>query len=369
MASQAPTVLLIGGGSGGHIFPNLAVWERLRERGWTGDGRFIVSSRAIDKNILQPRGMDYTAMAARTVGRMPWQWCRFLLAWRASGRQIREIVRSCDVVAAVATGGFVSAPSVVAARKAGVPVAVVNLDSIPGRANRMLVRHASALFSVYAHPSMAGATRVGMPMRRAAVGPEDARQARLALGLDADRFTLLITGASQGASSINQMAWHMTRMQSARNMLAQWQVLHLAGRQDAEVLSGAYQKAGIPARVEPFMEEMGLAWRAASVAISRAGAGSVAEVWANATPTIFLPYPHHKDQHQRWNAEPLVQAGAALMFRDCIDPEANTHQIMGPLVDLMEDVDRRHRMSQWLTQTRPADGADVLARWVEQARG
>ena len=154
-----------------------------------------------------------------------------------------------------------------------------------------------------------------------------------------------------------------------RKELRPWQVLHLSGNSDVDEVKRAYQQAEIPAQVETFCNAMGLAWGAASIAISRCGAGSVAEVWANAVPTIFLPYPYHKDQHQKLNAAPLAENGAAMIFTDVIEPEANARQLMGPLLSLMSNRQQRDRMIETMRNHKPADGADAIAQWLFRAAG
>src|SRR5690606_34808033 len=148
-------------------------------------------------------------------------------------------------------------------------------------------------------------------------------QAREALGLAPDQPVLLVTAGSQGAATINRMMMALVKHPQGRAALADWQVYHLSGAREREAVERAYAEAGVAARVEPFCQRMGLAWRSAELAISRAGAGSVAEVLANAVPTIFMPYPYHKDQHQRLNALPLADAGGAVLVQDHIDAEAN----------------------------------------------
>lgn len=182
--------------------------------------------------------------------------------------------------------------------------------------------------------------------------------------MDPDKPMLLVTGASQGATSINRMMAELARLATFNQVLREWQVLHLAGQQDARDVARAYAEAKVEAKVEAFCHQMGMAWRGASVAISRCGAGSVAEVWANAVPTIFLPYPYHKDEHQKLNARMLVEAGAALMADDLVDPLANARQLCGPLLELMRNEARRARMIELLESDRPEPGAAAIATWL-----
>ena len=106
-----------------------------------------------------------------------------------------------------------------------------------------------------------------------------------------------------------------------------------------------------------------------SIAISRAGAGSVGEVWANAVPTIFYPYPYHKDQHQRLNAEPLVRIGSAMMHNDWVDPMRNARELTGPLLSLMSNTQRRIQMAETMRDKLPPDGAAAVAKWLLHAVG
>ena len=142
------------------------------------------------------------------------------------------------------------------------------------------------------------------------------------------------------------------------------QVLHQAGDKDIASLSAAYEGAGVPAAVVPYIESMGRAWGAADVAIARAGAGTVGEVWANRVPTVFLPYPHHADDHQRANALPLADAGGAVLLRDAIDGSANAAALAPVLAELLGDSARREQMRVKLGGLGPADGAEVVARLV-----
>jgi UDP-N-acetylglucosamine--N-acetylmuramyl-(pentapeptide) pyrophosphoryl-undecaprenol N-acetylglucosamine transferase len=364
------TILFAGGGTGGHIFPNLAVLDVLLDRQAPVYPHFVVSNRALDAQIMKKHPHDFTALPA--VGLQltrPWTWLEFRRKQQASTAVAADLIRAHQVSAVIATGGFVSAPVVLAAEALNVPCAVVNLDAVPGKANRRMAPHATEVFTCYPHAALRHARRIGMPIRRCTIATQTPQACRTQLGLDANRPTLLITAGSQGATTINQMMIELVSRTKGKHELSAWQVLHLSGHAERDAVAKAYQDAGVPARVEAFCNAMGLAWGAATVALSRAGAGSVAEVHANAVPTHFFPYPFHKDQHQRLNAAPLVDSGAALLLTDLVDPIRNVNQMMGHLVALMNNTAQREKMIATLKETLPEDGATVIATWLRAAAG
>ena len=369
---DGPVVLFAGGGTGGHIYPNVAVAERLLSSDGPGRARphFLISSRSGDREILDRLGYSYTVSPVQPLPPLtrPWHFFSFFFAWRRAVAQVRRLLVERQVAAVVATGGYVSGPAVVVARKSTrIPCALVNLDAVPGVANRRLVRYKPSLFAVRETPLLPGARLIGLPMRRASLGDPDAdpAQARAALGLDPDRPVLFITGATHGAVSIIQGMMALIQSEHAR-IFDGWQVFHQCGMFDVAELERAYEKAGIPAKVVAHCDQMGTAWRAADLAISRAGAGSVAEAWANATPTIFLPNPYHRDQHQKHNAQPVVDTGGARMITDRIEPEANVPALAEVLAPLMGDPEALQSMARALVDSRPPDGAAALADWIAE---
>ena len=363
MDDQLPTILFAGGGTGGHLFPGLAIAERLRSRPEPPAVHFACSNRLIDETILGKADVPFTPLPVKPLPRMPFAWPMFLGRYMVAKRWARRLIDRLDVGCIVAMGGFVSGPVVTAARGLGVPVMLVNLDAVPGKANRWLAGKADRVFSVYPEAPLP-VERVEptpMPLRYASVGPEDATAAKGLLGFDEFRPLLLITGASQGSESINNLMIELIGRPQFRETIAEWQVLHLAGPGRATPVQQAYLDHGIEGTVMPFHDRMGLAWAAADMAISRGGAGSVAEVIANAVPTVFLPYPHHKDEHQKHNVQHLVDAGAAEIFPDQVDPEANADQLEMPLLELITDGPRRRRMRELLRGMHQGDGAKLLA--------
>jgi UDP-N-acetylglucosamine--N-acetylmuramyl-(pentapeptide) pyrophosphoryl-undecaprenol N-acetylglucosamine transferase len=378
------TVIFAGGGTGGHIFPNLAILEALKPKETTaqavGDSasdaarlllppHFLLSDRAIDASIAAEHNLLYTALPAKPFGLSPRTFLRFVTHWGRSVREARAVIRMHKAkgsVVLVATGGFVSAPAIQAARAQRVQMVMVNLDAVPGRANRWAAGHATRVFTAATIPEGPGRAWEVIPpiVRTAARAPGDAAHCRHALGLDPGRPVLLITGASLGARSINQL---ITRLvEQSRPSFDGWQILHQTGGTDADAstCAAAYTKAGISAVVRPFVKDMGLWWGAADLALGRCGAGIVAEAWANTVPAVFMPYPYHKDQHQRANALPLQQAGAAEIVTDLIDPAANASGAGARLLALLADGALRAEMRKQCASLGPADGASRVAEAV-----
>lgn len=365
------TVLFAGGGTGGHIYPNVGILEALRARRPDAAVRFLVSNRPGDAKIMDRLGEDWTASPVRPLPtlRRPWEALPFLRAWRRGTAQVRRLVQEHDIRAVVATGGFVSGPAIAAAASSGLPRAMVNLDGVPGQANRLLVRRCSRVFTAYRSPLLPSAEVIGLPLRRASVGERDPAAARRALDLPPERPLLFVTGATHGATSVIETMMALVRREPFADALGPWQVLHQCGTYDVAALQAAYDRAGVQARVVDYLDAMGQAWAGAELAVSRAGAGSVAEAWANATPTVFLPNPYHKDQHQRLNAEPMVEGGGALMESDAIDPERNADRLMPRLIELLRDADRRQAMRSKARESCPPDGAAAVASWIDDVLG
>ena len=365
------TVLFAGGGTGGHIYPNAAVVERLRERRPDVRVHFLVSDRPGDAQTMDKYGLPFTASPVQPLPSptRPWRAFGFLASWRRGVAQATALMRTTPVGVVVATGGFVSGPAIVAADRLGLPRALVNLDAVPGKANRRLARLAEPIFSTYQTPVLPGARRIGLPLRRVSLMDGTRDDALHRLGLDPTRKLLFVTGATHGAESVIRTMMALVSSSDAARHLEGWQVFHQCGTFDPQQLDQHYRRAGVSAKVVAYCDVMGLAWGAADLAISRAGAGSVAEAWANATPTLFLPNPYHRDQHQKHNAQPLVDAGGAVIVPDLIDAERNVEAVGPTLFALMDDDARRSSMRNALKQTRPPDGADVVAAWIDQTLG
>lgn len=366
--------VFVGGGTGGHLFPGLAIAEEINAAtGGTAATAFVCSDRPIDEQILKGAGVEYYSISAKPLVLRPKGLWRFLAAWgpsvrncRALYRQLAQRVGGKDRVHVVAMGGFVAAPAVRAARAEGLRVTLVNLDAQPGKANRWIARmsdHAVSVFEVNA--KYAANWRVVPPIVRAqAIAPGTTAECRSRLGLNPDQPVLMVTGGSQGAGTINRLMIDLLKVHHAHLSSGGWQVLHQCGRSgdvsEAELVA-AYRTAGVPAVVSELVAEIGCWWGAAELTVSRAGAGSVAEAWANQVPTLFLPYPYHKDQHQRLNALRMTSAGAGVLAVDLVRPEANALGVLPVLAELVSNAPRRDRLRQALSKLGKADGAKRVA--------
>lgn len=367
--SAAPCVVLAGGGTGGHISPGLAIAERIGEMVPNAQAVFACSSRRIDAEMLGEAGATFHPIPAESPALSPRRLIRYVRSIGPTRRAVRELFEGRSVSCVVSLGGFVTPPVVAEAVRRRVPVLLVNLDATPGRANRWVARRASETVSAVPVPALPGfaSSIVGMPIRRSAIAPASTESCREELGLDPGSPVLLVTGASQGAQTINDTMQALARSRSAE--FEHWQVLHLCGARGAvDDLVKAYRESGIRAAVLPFLHRMGLAWGAAELAVSRAGANSVAEAQANHVPTIFVPYPWHKDLHQRENAQPLVDAGAAEMALDLIDVQRNVGGLGEMVLRLMRDAGRRMEMRRALQLQGSSDAAQRIAHRVLHGR-
>lgn len=361
MTDNRTTILFAGGGTGGHLFPAIAIAERLRALQPDVDIHFACSKRRIDRKILDEAGWPATPLSVIGMPASVWGWPGFLAGYAAARLEAMNLLRRLRVSAVASMGGFVSGPVVVTARLRRVPVLLLNLDAVPGKANRLLARRCRDVFSVYPTEGLGAYQAIGMPLRSAAIGPRDRAAARAELGFVPEKPLLLITGASQGAQSVNQAMISLTRREAFTERLRNWQILHLTGSGNTADVEQAYLSRHLDATILPFTDKMGLAWSAADLAISRAGAGSVAEIVANRTPTIFLPYPYHKDQHQQRNAGPLADAGGAIVLEDRINPALNAEQLLEALLPLCDQPERLDAMRQALAKLDRGNSADQLA--------
>ncbi len=306
-------LLVAGGGTGGHLFPGIAVAEEFLGRDPGNEVLFVGTERGIEARLLPRLGYRLECIAAAGVrgkgGLSQLKGMAMLLHAYSQSRKILKGFRP-DVVLGV--GGYASGPTVLAARGMGIRRFVHEQNAIPGLTNKVLARVADGVFiSLEESRRFFPEERTlltGNPLRRqilAAIGAEEA-------GAQHDNaFRLLVFGGSSGAHSVNLAVAAALPFLGALPGLA---ITHQTGENDLEEVRRAYREAGVAAEVVPFIHDMAAAYRGADLIVCRAGATTIAEVTACGKPCIFIPYPHAVDDHQRRNAEALLKCDAGLML-------------------------------------------------------
>jgi len=294
--------VIAAGGTGGHLFPGLAVGEVLLARGH--EVMLLISEKEIDAVATQgTKGFRIEKLAGTGMPKL-FSPAIVSFAWRfwKGLRRCKALFREWKPAAVLGMGGFTSTAPILAGGSCKVPTFVHESNAIPGRANRFNARHVTKVllgFSECArHFPNAACEVTGTPIRSALTGPVDKAAALAAFGLNPGRTTLLVMGGSQGAHGIN------TAVGGAASKLksSSWQVIHLAGAQDEQAMHATYQREGIPAAVAAFHHRMEEAYGASDLAIARSGAASLAELSHFGLPSILIPYPFAADDHQSANA-------------------------------------------------------------------
>ena len=365
---KRPVYIFAGGGTGGHLFPGLAVADELTALVPTARIVFACSDRDIDRRILTPTRHAVVAQPVRPMPRGPRGWVGFGRSLLAGARLAGDLVRDLRPAAVLGLGGFAAGPVVWAAASAGARTGLLSIDAVPGLANRLLAGRVDAVFTQFEPTGRALGRRheakarlVGCPVR-AALLAGDRAEARQAFALKARRKTLLIVAGSLGAASINMAVAQVGA--DLAEVAGQWQVLHVAGPGKDKAAREAWQAAEMHATVLDFCDRMDLAYAAADLVLCRSGAATVGELSAVGRPAVLMPYPHHRDRQQYRNAEPLVSAGAAEVVADAGDPAANAGALRRSLLPILGDRDRLKTMKTAAAKLKRADAAQEIARFL-----
>ncbi len=347
--STEKSFFFAGGGTGGHLYPAIAVAEQLSKLEPQARILFFCSSRNIDAYILSQTGFKYSILPAKTFPSRPGQVFNFIKSFRDSYKTAAEEITKSKKSVVIGLGGFVSGPVCLAAHRNKVPLTLLNVDIVPGKANKIIARWADEIFvqfdetAKYFNNSKAKISVLGCPLRKGFINP-DAGKAIVKIGLDKGKKILLITGASSGSQNINEAVCSI--LDKLDYFADDWQIVHLAGRNNPEKVSEVYKKSKIKHKVLGYYDEMPDLLAAANLVIGRSGAVSVAEFAAAGVPSICIPYPHHKDRQQYLNAQKLVEAGAACLVEDLPDKKVFVENLWKELEYLMKDSQKRLQMAK-----------------------
>jgi UDP-N-acetylglucosamine--N-acetylmuramyl-(pentapeptide) pyrophosphoryl-undecaprenol N-acetylglucosamine transferase len=351
-----PNILIAGGGSGGHVAPAIAVAEALLSLDCTP----IIAHSEREVDLVMASETTFTCMTlpAKPLSLNPKKFLSFCSGFKQTETTVKQTILSDEIDCVLSTGGFVAAPALRAARKQKCPTVLLNLDNPPGKANRLAVRWADCTLSTI-EGAFQHYTKVAPPLRECVIAPTDKSECHETFNLNPHLMTLLVTGASQGASSINEFIPSLAKQQPA--FFQGWQVLHITGANHESNIRELWKEIKVPCTVVGFVEEMGLAWGAADFAITRGGANTVAELAINAVPAIVMPYPYHKDNHQSTNAMPLAKLGGVLIEKDCVQIGLNLAHAGSTLCLLLKNHHQRFAMQQALAADLPENGATSIA--------
>jgi UDP-N-acetylglucosamine--N-acetylmuramyl-(pentapeptide) pyrophosphoryl-undecaprenol N-acetylglucosamine transferase len=363
-APTSPPIAIACGGTGGHLFPGLAVADQLVRRGCAV--MLLISPKPVDQQAVKTvSGMDIVTLPA--VGLEQGAEIAFVRGFTRAYRTVRKRFQPRPPRAVLAMGGFTSAPPVLAARRLGARTFLHESNTIPGRANRWLswlVHRAFVGFpSAAAHLHNRCVTVTGTPVRPQ-FQPQDPALCRTALGLDPSRPVVLVMGGSQGARGINELVVRSLPLLAEQLPDLQW--LHLAAPADAGQLAQAYADRKLNAAVQPFFASMELALGAATVALCRAGASSLAELAAMRLPPVLVPYPAAADNHQFHNARAFEATGAARL----LEQNSATPEILARLLsDMVRQPALRENMQRALAQWHAPQAAQQIADLMLEAVG
>jgi len=352
-------LVIAGGGTGGHLFPGVAIAEELRAREPDASITFVGTKRGIEARVLPELGWPLELIevsglktvgalgAVRGMARLP----RALL-------QARRLLKKLAPDAVTGVGGYASGPIVLMARLAGIPTAVCEQNSIPGLTNKLLGRVARKVFLSFDESKRffrpAKVIMSGNPVRR--------ELARKLLGESPASDSLvhvLVVGGSQGAVAVNELA-SQALIELARDTKVA--IVHQTGERDRDATAKRYADAGIAADVHAFITDMASAYLRADVVVGRAGATTVAELAIAGKPAVFIPYPSAADNHQEINAREMAERGGALMLRQAGLTASTLADALRPI---LVEPERRAKMAAAMRGFAKPAAAATVVDWAQ----
>jgi len=356
----ARLALLAAGGTGGHLFPALALREVLLKRGWAAH---VATDPRVGELIEGvPSAETHRIPSATISGRSPVAIARAVATLGQGALRSRALLREIRPGIVVGFGGYPTVPPLLAAKLAGIPIAVHEQNAVLGRANRLILRIGAILATGFPHPrgseKARGVEYVGNPVRKAimaSVRPYLAPTAR-------EPFRLLVFGGSQGARVFSGLVpGALTELPEAKRRSIR--VVQQARPEDLESTRAVYAGIGVEAEVEPFFTDMGERLAAAHLVICRAGASTVAELAVVGRPAILVPYPHALDHDQAENARSLAEAGGGWLMKEA---DLTTSTLARRLAALMDWPEQLQAAAEAAKAQGRQDAAERLADLVER---
>ncbi len=347
-------LVIAGGGTGGHLYPGIAIAEALRRRDDGSRVLFVGTARGIEATAVPKAGFELELIEVAGLKRMSrLAQLKTLVALPMAGLRSVSILRRARADAVIGVGGYASGPLVMAAWLLGVPAAICEQNSVPGVTNRILGRFVRRVFTMF--PSSAdhfasGKVRlVGSPVRQSFLDAVRAGSRAPEPG------RVFVFGGSQGARPLNEHvpAALQALVEDGRTL----HIKHQTGKADLDAVTARYRDLGVEAEVVPFIDDMVGEYRRAEIVICRAGATSCAELTALGVPSVLVPFPQAADDHQTKNAQDLADAGAAVVLPQ---PALVDGGLRPVLADLLDDQARLAEMARAAAGLGRIDAGDVI---------
>jgi len=358
---KAPDIIIAGGKTGGHLFPGIAVAQALKKINHDADILFVGTSAPFETQTLEKYGFAHKSILSKPIkGGSLISKVLSMSIILISLIQSMILMRKIKPDFVLGVGGFSSFGVVLAAWIFRIPTAIQEQNAFPGLTNRLLARFAKTIFTSFKDTKgfthNPKARYVGNPVRKM-----DTRQSRDDLMLnhfDPDKFTLLVTGGSQGATSINTT--FMDALELMDNT-TKFNIIHQTGVQDESKIMRAYKHLKIKATASAFFHNMPQLQDIADLVITRAGAGTISELCLRGLPAILIPFPHAADDHQTFNAKALEKQKAAVMIRD---NELTGSALKETIEDLIRDKAKLDLMAERMKQLAMPDADEKIAHHI-----
>jgi len=348
-------VIIAGGGTGGHLFPGIAVARELERRFENAGILFVVGRQRMEPEILARYGYEVTSIDVEGLKGRGWKkGVAVMVKLPRSVFQSASIIKEFSPALVLGMGGYSAGPVCLSARFMGIPTAIHEQNSYPGLTNRLLSRFVDRAFISFeesrVHLKGGAVLLAGNPVR------DELFSGRGSGHEDREKFTVLIVGGSQGARAINAaFAEALAYLYSRGRAL---DVIHQTGKTDYGRVLEDYRNRGLKGELTPFIQDMAAAYNRANLVVSRAGATTISELAALGKPCILIPYPYSTNQHQEFNAHSLVRAGGAQMIRQSdLTGEGMAHVLM----KYMDDRSALEAMGKQARKIGRRDAAKVIA--------
>jgi len=350
--------VIAGGGTGGHLFPGMAIAEAFVDREKGNDVLFIGTEKGIEARILPGGKFPLKTIRAKPIqGKSPLEKMKAIWDLPMAVSEARTILREFQPQLVLGVGGYASGPALLAASLLGIKRAIQEQNVMPGMTNRILKWFSHRIFVSFEESKKyfprTKTLLTGNPIRKEFLAALTEDKAR---GEKKDRFTLLIFGGSAGAHRINRAM--IEALGDLQGMKSSLKIIHQTGKEDFSFVSREYREKGFDALVKPFFEDLPVYYRLADLVVCRSGAGTVAELAVCGKAALLIPYPYAAHDHQLINARKLVDVGAARMI---LDQELNGKIMAQVILHLHDHPEERSKMEEAIQRlARPRAAEEIV---------